>query len=225
MLYPDASFFQQVRSICDKNGVLLIFDESQTGYGRTGSWFCYQEFNVLPDMVVLSKGIGLGYPVSAVMFGNEKIKGFLADRNKSITMTHYSSHQNDPFAAAIVRFGIKYIREHNLLESNRAKGNYFLERLKTLCKNNSLFTNPRGHGMMLGVDIHIDGIENYRPVYQAIYNRAAEEGLLIQGTDGGRVLRFLPDYIISEENIDFAVKVLEGISKADVLARIKEIRP
>lgn len=204
MIYPQDKFFHQVRELCDEHNTLLIFDESQTGYGRTGSWFCYQEFKVLPDMVILSKGIGLGYPVSAVLFQGKLLE-------KKITMTHYSSHQNDPFAANIVCFGIRYINEHGLLESNRTKGCYFLEKLKELCSQNSLFINPRGHGMMLGLDLHIDGVENYRPIYQELYNKAAERGLLIQGTDGGRVLRFLPDYIISEQDIDFAVNVLEEI--------------
>lgn len=204
MLYPSGTYFAKVKSICERYDILLIFDESQTGFGRTGSWFCYQEFDVIPDMVVCSKGIGMGYPVSAVLF-----QGKLAD--KPMTMTHYSSHQNDPFAAGIVEFGIDYIMENNLLESNKKKGKIFLEKLTKLSQNCERYQNPRGHGMMLGLDISIPGVDNYRGIYQEIYTQAAKMGVLLQGTDGGRVLRFLPDYLLSCEDMDVCVDVLERI--------------
>ncbi|MCI8371399.1 MAG: aspartate aminotransferase family protein [Lachnospiraceae bacterium] len=205
MIYPDRTYFTELYNICKRNGMLLIFDESQTGFGRTGSWFCYQEFHLIPDMVVCSKGMGLGYPVSAVLFNGE-----LCAKNK-ITMTHYSSHQNDPFAAGIISFGIDYIQKNDLLHSNRKKGRYFLKRLISVCEKNNLFVNPRGQGLMLGLDMCIPGVENYRPIYRKLYDMAAEKGVLLQGTDGGRVLRFLPDYLISYEDIDFCTEVLGGI--------------
>lgn len=204
MIYPSKDYFCEVRNICDKNGVLLVFDESQTGFGRTGAWFCYQEFNVIPDMVICSKGIGLGYPVSAVLFNGKLCK-------QEITMTHYSSHQNDPFAAGIVAFGIDYIQKNNLLTSNREKGTYFLKKLKEVNKKNNLFTNPRGHGMMLGMDINIPGVKDYRLIYKKLHACTTEKKILIQGTDGGRVLRFLPDYLLSYDNIDFCTNVLGEI--------------
>lgn len=192
MIYPDKDYFRQVRDICDKSGILLIFDESQTGFGRTGAWFCYQEFQVIPDMVVCSKGIGMGYPVSAVLFRGELCK-------EKITMTHYSSHQNDPFAAGIVAFGIDYIEKNDLLNLNRQKGEYFLKKLRGVTEKNKLFVKARGHGMMLGMDINIPGVDNYRAVYKKVSDLAAEKKVLLQGTDGGRVLRFLPDYLVSAD--------------------------
>ena len=169
-----------------------LFDESQTGFGRTGAWFCYQEFQVIPDMVVCSKGIGMGYPVSAVLFRGELCK-------EKITMTHYSSHQNDPFAAGIVAFGIDYIEKNDLLNLNRQKGEYFLKKLRGVTEKNKLFVKARGHGMMLGMDINIPGVDNYRAVYKKVSDLAAEKKVLLQGTDGGRVLRFLPDYLVSAD--------------------------
>lgn len=205
MIYPPKDYFTGVRLLCDECDVLLVFDESQTGFGRTGSWFCYQEHGVMPDMVICSKGIGMGYPVSAVLF-NAKLL------DKKITMTHYSSHQNDPFAAGLISFGIDYITGHNLLESNKSKGGYFLNKLKEVCCNNALFRKPRGHGLMLGMDLFVDGVSDYRPLYAKVYGQAADAGVLLQGTDGGRVLRFLPDYLISEDDMDFC---------ADVLGRVR----
>lgn len=205
MIYPSADYFAAVRDICDKHNILLIFDESQTGFGRTGSWFCYQEFDVLPDMVVCSKGIGMGYPVSAVLFSGKL-------REREITMTHYSSHQNDPFAAGIVAFGIDYIKKNQLLKSNKEKGKIFLEKLEKLCSVCEWYRHARGHGMMLGLDIYLPGVSNYRPVYRNLYEQAASMGVLLQSTDGGRVLRFLPDYLLTCEDMDTCI---------DILARVK----
>lgn len=204
MIFPSKKYFNEARIICDKNEVLLIFDESQTGFGRTGSWFCYQELNVIPDMVICSKGIGMGYPISTVLF-NRKL------RSEKITMTHYSSHQNDPFAAGIVSFGIDYITRNKLLDSNKEKGEKFFKGLVKVCNNNNLFRNPRGHGLMLGMDFYIEGVSDYRPIYAKVYDQTAEKGVLLQGTDGGRVLRFLPDYLIPQEDINFCMNVLSGV--------------
>ena len=205
MIFPDDEYFRAVFSICKANDILFILDESQTGFGRTGKWFCYQHIGIVPDMVICSKGIGLGFPVAVVLFSE------VLCQKSQITMTHYSSHQNDPFAANIINFGIDYIEKNRLLESNSEKGVLFLDKLQELCDCNELFVNPRGRGMMLGVDLFVDGIDDYRALYSRVYNETADKGLLIQGTDGGRVLRFLPDYLISEEAMDFCIEVLRGI--------------
>lgn len=205
MIFPPKSYFQRVANICEKNGIILIFDECQTGFGRTGKWFYYQKLGIIPDIVVCAKGVGMGYPVSMVMFNEQLIK------RCKITMTHYSSHQNDPFAATIIKFGINYIEKNNLLPKIERKGKVFLEKLRKLCCMNNMYVNPRGNGLMLGVDLKLIEIENYRPVYQKLSEAAADKGLLIQGTDGGRVLRFLPDYLIEEKDIEFCVDVLASI--------------
>lgn len=204
MLYPSSNYFKNVKEICNKNDILLIFDESQTGFGRTGEWFCYQKMNVIPDMVILSKGIGLGYPVSAVMFNEQLLE-------RKITMTHYSSHQNDPMAAGLVQFGIEHIESEGLLEKNANNGELFLDKLTELSKEKNVFRNPRGVGLMLGLDLYLDGVDNYRNIYSDVYNQMADMGVLIQGTDGGRVLRFLPDYYIGEAEMDLCVNALKKV--------------
>lgn len=205
MIYPDSKYFQQAAELCRSYDVLLILDECQTGFGRTGSWFAYQQLGILPDMLACAKGAGLGYPVSLAMFCEKLIK------ERKFTMTHYSSHQNDGFAAAIIEFGIKYIEDNDILSGNIKKGKYFLEKLKELSKTNPVVTNPRGHGLMLGCDLLLDGVENYRPYYQLILDIAVDEGVILQATNGGRTLRFLPSYTITEEEIDFCIKALKNI--------------
>ena len=95
--------------ICRQHGIFLIFDECQTGFGRTGSWFYYQQLGCVPDFLVCAKGMGLGYPVSAVVFRGELVppQGF--------RMQLYSSHQNDPFGCGIVSFAIDWMIGHDLL--------------------------------------------------------------------------------------------------------------
>lgn len=204
MLYPTAEFFRQVRKLCDSYDVLLAFDESQTGFGRTGRWFAYQALEVVPDMAVLSKGVGLGFPVSAVLFRDR-----LIPENGAYGMTHYSSHQNDPFSAAVINAGIEYMERERILERVSRMGNYFLESLRGLERRSAHLIDARGCGLMLGAELLYAGVDDYRPVYHVLYERMMDKGVIIQGTNGGHTLRFLPDYLIREEDIDFAVRKLE----------------
>lgn len=203
MMFPSARYFRRVRELCDQYGLYLIFDESQTGFGRLGTWLAGQGLGVTPDMVCLAKGIGLGYPVAAVLFRSTLVK------QDPFAMTHYSSHQNDPFAASIVNTGIDYIRQHDILTGVVEKGEYFLNRLTSLCEKNPYLQAPRGKGLMLGADLQYPGTEDYRSVYHRLHAEMLHRGVIIQGTSGGRVLRFLPDYLISHDDIDFALDTLE----------------
>ena len=203
MLFPSSNYFKEIRAICDANDILLIFDECQTGFGRLGNWFAFEKYNVIPDIVCLAKGLGLGYPVGMVMFRDTIVP------KEGFSMTHYSSHQNDAFAANIIATGINYIEKNNLLSTISKKGEYFLNALTNLCNNNQHIKNPRGCGLMLGADLYYEGLSDYRKLYHDLYAKMIENGIIIQGTDGGRVLRFLPDYLISESDIDFAISTLD----------------
>ncbi len=205
MQYPDAWYFQQVRRICDENGLLLVFDESQTGFGRLGTWFAYEQLGVVPDMAILAKGIGQGYPVSMVLFREELVPecGF--------AMTHYSSHQNDAFAASIVNAGVEYIERNQVLDRVKETGEFFLLRLQELAGRNPHILQPRGKGLMLGAELYFEGVQNYRNIYHQIYTEMMCRGVMIQGTNGGRTLRFLPDYLIEKKDITFALETLDQV--------------
>lgn len=205
MLYPSAQYFKAVREICNKYGILLIFDESQTGFGRLGTWFAYEKYHVIPDMVCLAKGVGFGYPVSMVLFRDTLVP------KEGFQMTHYSSHQNDAFAASVVNAGIKYMEKHNILSSVPEKGTYFLNALTKVCEKNPHVRNPRGSGLMLGADLFFEGVTDYRNIYHHLYGEMMDNGVIIQGTSGGSVLRFLPDFLISEQDIDFAMNTLHKV--------------
>ncbi|MBQ6455980.1 MAG: aspartate aminotransferase family protein [Mogibacterium sp.] len=205
MLYPPQKWFDLLRKVCDDNDTLLIFDESQTGFGRTGEWFAYQEFHTVPDMVVLAKSVGLGFPVSVAMFRKELVP------DETYRMSHYSSHQNDSFAASIINTAIDYIEKNDVLAGIRVKGDYFLKKLQELEQKNEHIRDARGHGLMLGCELYYDGVEDYRPLYGKLYDRMMKNGVIIQGTNGGHTLRFLPDYLLDEKDIDFACDTLDRV--------------
>lgn len=207
MIFPDKYYFEEVRRLCTEYDVLLIFDESQTGYGRTGEWFAYRQMGIVPDMVACAKGIGLGYPVAAALFADYLIP------KDGFAMSHYSSHQNDAFSAAIINFGIDYIERNNILNEVKEKGKYFLDKLMKISESNSVISRPRGRGLMIGFELKIEGVENYRTVYPKLCDMAAKEGLIIQATNGGQTIRFLPSYTISYQEIDFCIDVIDKITK------------
>jgi 4-aminobutyrate aminotransferase-like enzyme len=210
MIIPPPRWFKYVRKLCYDYNILLIFDECQTGFGRLGNWFAYQKYGVIPDMVATAKGIGQGYPVALAMFRNTLIP------NSSFGMTHYSSHQNDPFAANIINYSVEYIEHNNIMQQVDIKGTYFKNKLFELQKENNLVKNARGCGLMLGIDLHFNGVEDYRNIYKNIYNNMLKRNVIIQGTNGGKTIRFLPDYLIELSDIDFALNTLN-----EVLSKIK----
>ncbi|MDD6796760.1 MAG: aspartate aminotransferase family protein [Clostridia bacterium] len=206
MIIPGAEYFKEIRRLCDQYDVMLIFDECQTGFARTGEWFAYQTLECLPDMIACAKAVGLGYPVSIAMMAGKYVT------KEGFKMTHYSSHQNDGFAAAIINYGIECVENEKLLTAIKEKGQYFLEKLQNLCNDDGVgLCKARGCGLMLGADLYVPGLDNYRGYYAELSKRAVEKGVIIQGTNGGRTLRFLPDYRIRYEDIDFCIEVLKDI--------------
>lgn len=204
MIIPSAGYFQTVRRLCDRYDVLLIFDECQTGFGRTGTWFYFQQIGCVPDMLACAKAIGLGFPVSIAMFRRE-----LAEYRYK--MTHYSSHQNDCFAAMLINFGIKYMEKNRILNQVIENGSFFLNELVQLQNRCVKVNRARGQGLMLGLDLCIDPEEDSRRYYRMLSERAMEEGLIIQGTSAGQVLRFLPNYLITRNEIRSGVGIIEKL--------------
>ena len=131
--------------------------------------------------------------------------------DETYRMSHYSSHQNDSFAASIINTAIDYIEKNDVLAGIRVKGDYFLKKLQELEQKNEHIRDARGHGLMLGCELYYDGVEDYRPLYGKLYDRMMKNGVIIQGTNGGHTLRFLPDYLLDEKDIDFACDTLDRV--------------
>lgn len=207
MNFLPKEYCEAVYKLCKKYKILLIYDECQTGMGRTGKWFCYQHYNIIPDILVTAKGLGAGFPVSAVIFN-----GSVIDEDK-IKISQYSSHQNDPLSAVIVSEVIKVINQNNLLTSIKDKGEYFLLKLNQLSRKHQFIKYPRGKGLMLGFNIYQKGIKSYRAIGKQFTDDLLKEGVLLQSTCQGEVYRILPNYFISKFDIDYFIKKLELVIK------------
>lgn len=205
MVIPPKKYFEQIGLLCKKFEILLCFDECQTGFGRTGSWFYFQELGIYPDIITLSKGIGLGYPVAAVLFNLDSIN------INELKITHYSSHQNDSFAAQIVLDGIDYISNKKILDRVSKMGEYFLNSLKTISDKNGIYSSARGRGLMIGMDISFGDDKDSRKFFKHFSDLCLNDGLIVQGCNAGKTIRFLPSYLIKKSEVDLCLKILKDV--------------
>lgn len=197
MLYPGKAYWQEIRRICDENEIYLIFDECQTGFGRTGSWFYYTELGVVPDMLVCAKAMGLGFPVSMVVFNGNR---FGDDKFK---MHHFSSHQNEPFSAQLVLCAMDAIEKEGLLKNVVEMGEYLRQGLRSLQKKYSIVENPRGKGLMCGFDLNPYQLSKEEIIQREhlLVQSALENKLLLQIANYGKTVRIMPAYNIQREQI------------------------
>ena len=186
-------FIEAVRKLCTEREVLLIFDEVQCGLGRTGKWFAYQHYGVEPDIMTLAKPLAAGLPIGACL-----AKGKVADVLSP--GDHASTFGGGPLVSSVALEFLKIMERDNLVENAAKKGNYFKEKLYLLKKKFSFIRDVRGRGLMLGMELEFKG--------KPVVDTAREKGLLINVVKE-KVLRFLPPLIVTEEDIDMAVSILE----------------
>jgi len=193
-------YLQAIRSLCDKHGLLLIFDEVQTGIGRTGSLFAYQQLGVTPDIMTLAKALGNGLPIGAMLTREE-----IAD---SFSMgTHASTFGGNPVAAAAGVAVLKTMLADGFFESLQERSTYFIKRLEDVAvRFPELATGVRGRGMLLGLVLTDKGIKHGMEIVQQLFER----GVLINFA-GMRVLRFIPPLIVSREEIDQLIDKLATV--------------
>lgn len=205
MIYPPASYFEGIRELAKEHNALLIFDECQTGLGRTGKWFGYEHYGIIPDILVLAKISGAGFPASAVMMSDE-----IADAVEG-KFIHFSSHQNDPLSGAILAFVIRHMKEKKILDKINRQGNFILKQLKNLAKTEVWLENPRGLGLMLGFDVPQSLFINGKNPGADLITILENKGIIIQAIRKGRTFRILPDYLISRaECVQFINILKEG---------------
>ncbi len=192
---PDAHYLKTVRQICDETGTLLIFDEIQTGMGRTGKLFAYQHFGIEPDIMTLAKALANGLPIG-VMLATEKVATAFG------IGSHASTFGGTPIVTAAALEVCKMLVEDNVIENGRNAGVHFKEKLIELKARHPVIEDVRGLGLLLGIKLKIDG----RPVV----TQCMENGFLINCIQE-KILRFIPPLIISTEEIDQLVKCLDQI--------------
>jgi len=203
LFFPPKYYFKRIREICDKYNIFLVFDECQTGFGRLGTWFYYQQLECIPDFLVCAKAMGVGFPVSCVVANGNSIP------YESFEMMHFSSHQNEPFAASIVSYAIDAIDRENMLESNVKKGDYLLSELIKLSHRYTIINSPRGKGLMCGFNLFVEGAIDYKEVGSEFCSIALESGLMLQHCNNGQTIRLLPNYIIEKSDIDYLCRTLD----------------
>ncbi|WP_114638044.1 acetylornithine transaminase [Desulfolucanica intricata] len=193
-------YWEQVQSLCEEHGLLLILDEVQTGLGRTGKFLAYMHYGLKPDIVTLAKALGGGFPIGAMM-ATEKAAGAFKPGD------HASTFGGNPLACAAGLATVNTLLEEGIIENAERVGSYFKEKLKELAVNFPVICDVRGFGLMLGAQLTKPGAD--------VVSYCQKKGLLINCASGN-VLRFIPPLIISEEDVNrvlpILVEALERIS-------------
>lgn len=207
-IVPKPEFLAGLRKICDTHGIMLIFDEVQTGVGRTGQLYAYQTFHVKPDILTSAKALGGGIPLSAIIARKEIMDQWPAG-------AHGGTFGGNPLACAAGLKTLEIIERDHLLENCRKQGQYFIEKLHGLqAEYPDQIGDVRGVGLMIAMEIvHSDGKPD-AAFTSEIQAKALDKGLLLLtcGSDHN-VIRFIAPLTVTEKEIDQAVKVLEEIFK------------
>ncbi len=210
---PPAEFLHALRRICDEKGILLIFDEVQTGFGRTGEMFAAQTFDVRPDIMAIAKGIAAGFPLSATVASPELMRRWEFG-------SHGTTYGGNPVACAAGLASLQVIREEGLLENCRAMGDRFKAGLEGLAARYPEIGEVRGVGLMLALEMVQPGKEKRpRPdLARSLLTELFQRRLIaLSAGTYGHVVRFMPPLIVDASQVDEALAIV-GESLACLLA-------
>lgn len=200
--FPPLPLVQEIARRIKEAGGLVMANEITTGMGRTGRWFGFQHYDLQPDIVSVGKGLGNGYPVSAVAMQRE-----VAEKLEASGLRYAQSHQNDPLGCAVAKEVIAVLRAGNWIERGKAVGRCFLDGLKRLQEKHPVVKDARGRGMLLGLEFHPHEIVSAAWAYQALL----EKGFLVGYYPAGNMLRFSPSLTIEEKDITNLLESLDSI--------------
>ncbi len=190
---PSKEYFGQVREWCDQNDLLLILDEVQTGIGRTGSLFAYQQTGVEPDVMTLAKGLGGGIPIGAIL-ATEKASVFTAG-------DHGSTFGGNALVCAVGYAVLKYILDNNIVENVKTTGDYLLSNLNGLKSDFGSITEARGKGFLCALEFN-------RDIAAEVVQACIENGLLINMVKPNTI-RLMPSLITTKTEVDEALNLLK----------------
>ena len=191
----NCEYLKQVRDLCTKKDVLLIFDEVQTGMGRTGTLFAYEQLGVQPDIMTLAKGLGGGVPIGACLEIDSVAQAFSPG-------SHASTFGGNPLACAAGLAVCRVLLEGQVLDHARRMGEYFAKGLSDCKERHRVVREVRGLGLLQGIELDMDG--------KAVVSECLARGILINGA-GEHVLRFVPPLIITQLEIDRLIETLDQI--------------
>ncbi len=207
-IVPDKRFLEGLRKLCDEYGIILIFDEIQTGIGRTGELYAYQTFGVKPDILTSAKALGGGIPLSAIIARKEIMDAWPAG-------AHGGTFGGNPLACAAGLKTLEIIERDNLLDNCKKQGEYFLEKLKMLQKKHKCIGDVRGIGLMDAIEIVDDNGEPDATKTARIKELALEKDLLLLtcGSDHN-VVRFIAPITVTKDEIDKCISTLDDVLEA-----------
>ena len=186
-------FLEKVRALCNEKDILLVFDEVQTGVGRSGCLFCYQKYGVVPDIATLAKGLAGGVPVGAMLTKDSVAAAFKPG-------DHASTFGGNPIATAAGNVVLDEIMEGGILDNVEACGKHLTECLNKLKAKHKNIIDVRGTGLIQGIELDV-------PVADVV-KKSIDDGLLLVGA-GANVIRFVPSLIITKAEIDEAMAILD----------------
>ena len=197
---PASDYFKTIRQICDESGALLIFDEIQTGMGRTGKLFAYEHFDVKPDIMTLAKALANGLPIGAMLAKEEVAAAFGPG-------AHATTFGGTPIVTAAALEVCKTFVAENVVDQARETGAYFRGKLLDLKERHPAIVDVRGQGLLLGMKLNMNG--------ETLVTRCMQKGFLINCIQEN-ILRFIPPLIIKKEEIDALIECLDMLL-ADML--------
>jgi acetylornithine/N-succinyldiaminopimelate aminotransferase len=192
--FPPKSFIQNIVKFIRQHDGFIQINEITTGLGRTGKWFGFQHYAIDPDIVSMGKGLGNGYPVSAIAMTPEIIEHL---SNKSFY--YYQSHQNDPLGCAVATAVIKILQEEKIIEKSNPVAEYLFNGLQQLQKKYSNIQEIRGRGLMLAIEFAERLADD---VLSDLYVQSIQRGFILAKRPGLNVFRLDPPLIIRKEDID-----------------------
>jgi acetylornithine aminotransferase len=201
VILADSDYLRDVRKLCDDHDILLIFDEIQTGMGRCGRLFAYEEYNVQPDIMTLAKALGNGLPIGAMLASKKAKQGFDFG-------SHASTFGGTPLVASAALEVVKIISNPDFLQKCRQKGEYFRGKLLLLKEKYDFIKDIRGMGLLIGLEI--DAEKDNKVDTTDIVQKCMEKGFIINAIQGN-ILRFAPPLIIEEDEIDKLITCLDTV--------------
>jgi acetylornithine aminotransferase len=191
----DPQFLENIRQLCDETGTLLIFDEIQTGIGRTGKLFAYEHYGVQPDIMTLAKALANGLPIGAMLAKESVAAAFVPG-------SHASTFGGTPLVTAASLCVLKTLEQENIISHCAEVGLYFKEQLQALKRRHDSVVDIRGLGLLLGMELNKDGL----PLVETCLNK----GFVINCVQGN-TLRFVPPLIVQKAEIDRLIQCLDEI--------------
>ena len=212
-IVPPAEWVRRLRQICNEREMLLIIDESLTGMGRTGKWFGFEYYDIVPDILTTSKALGQGVPVAAVITTDD-----IAERAVANGFDQGATHMGDSFQCAVALANIEVIERENLLEKSFKMGDLLKKGLEELQTKFEVVGDVRGKGLFLGMEI-VESRASRRPAFDRtlkLVTECEDRGLLLGGgiPTGGlgtNTVRLCPPLVITEEQVANALSIIEDV--------------